>query len=696
MAQKLEKAFSTKDVLALAFGTMIGWGWIMLSGQWAVNAGMLGAILAYVIGAIMCIFVGLAYAELTPSLPVTGGSAVYSFKALGYWGSVLAGLAASFSYLGVAAWEGPALATAVDYIVEIPKKGYLWSIAGYDVYITWALVAIVAAVILTWANIKGASFAAVFQKTATLGIIVIGILFVCGSVVKGDPDYTHPMFTTVGGFMATMLMVPAMFVGFDVIPQSAGEMNVPLNKIPKILVISIIAAGLWYMLMIFATCMSAPEDIRVNGEIPVADAMAFAFGHPIWGKVCIVGALCGIITSWNGFIYAAARCLFAMANAKILPAGLAKLHPKYGTPYRTVLLCGILSLAACFLGKGALSWFVNASSFGVCIMYFMDVLAFILLRKKFPELQRPYKIKHMVPIAILAMCTVAFFIYLYLPFGPSALAGIEWLFVLGWFIAGGMLALWAKLHYKDMTDEEREAILIPEEELGREVVEDYVRKALLRIDKMKYKRELDGMIGEEFHASDDQKQVIVAISREFGSGGHTIAELVAEEFGIELLDKNILEEIQKATEVETAAMAEYDEKPSGFSLTQTKEHSVAEVQREYIKHKAEAGDSFVIVGRGAGTVLKDHPALLSVFVGADREDRIRRIVEEYGIEPEEAERSMNLVDAERIKYHKQVADFEWGDSAGYNLSVNTSTVSLPGAALLIAQAARVKQLKEEI
>ena len=76
--QTLEKSFKQRDVLAMAFGTMIGWGWIMLSGQWAASAGMLGAILAYVVGAVLCVFVGLVYAELTPAIPYTGGSVVFS------------------------------------------------------------------------------------------------------------------------------------------------------------------------------------------------------------------------------------------------------------------------------------------------------------------------------------------------------------------------------------------------------------------------------------------------------------------------------------------------------------------------------------------------------------------------------------------------------------------------------------------
>ncbi|MEG1930852.1 MAG: amino acid permease, partial [Anaerovorax sp.] len=74
--QSLQKSFSTKDVLAMAFGTMIGWGWIMLSGQWAADAGMVGAIVAYVVGAMLCVFVGLTYAELTPAIPCTGGGVV--------------------------------------------------------------------------------------------------------------------------------------------------------------------------------------------------------------------------------------------------------------------------------------------------------------------------------------------------------------------------------------------------------------------------------------------------------------------------------------------------------------------------------------------------------------------------------------------------------------------------------------------
>jgi len=457
--QTLEKSFKQRDVLAMAFGTMIGWGWIMLSGQWAASAGMLGAIGAYAVGAVLCVFVGLVYAELTPAIPFTGGAVVFSYKAMGYWPAILAGLATAFAYLGVAAWEGPAFATALNYIVPIPQIGHLWSIQGSDVYVSVCLVSVIVSVVITIINYCGAKQAAVMQTIATMGLIAVGVLFLSGGVAFGDIEYTKPLFTSFNGFTAVLLMVPAMFVGFDVIPQSAGEMDVPLNKIPKILIISICMAAAWYMLMIFATCISAPGEIRASGVIPVADAMAYAFGNPIWGKICIIGAMCGILTSWNGFLYGGARVLFSLANAKMLPGFLAKVHPKHHTPCNAVLFCGAISTFSCLLGAGALTWFVNASSFGVVIVYLMVSLSFIVLRVKQPELQRPYKVKYAKLVGAMSVGVSLFFAYLYLPMGPSPLVGTEWALVCGWFALGLILALYARWRNNHVSSMERESLL---------------------------------------------------------------------------------------------------------------------------------------------------------------------------------------------------------------------------------------------
>ena len=166
---------------------------------------------------------------------------------MGYWPSVFTGIATVLAYLGVAAWEGPGFSTAVNYLVEIPRIGYLWTVQGSDVYISVCLVAIIMSVIITAINYFGASATAAFQTIATVCLIVVGLIFLGGGVFLGNTEYTKPLFTDFGGFAAVLLMVPSMFVGFDVIPQSASEMDVPLKKIPSILIISICMAAAWYM-----------------------------------------------------------------------------------------------------------------------------------------------------------------------------------------------------------------------------------------------------------------------------------------------------------------------------------------------------------------------------------------------------------------------------------------------------------------
>ena len=101
---ELQKSLNMKDILALAFGTMIGWGWIMLAGSWVGNGGSLGAMIAFGLGGLMAIFVGLTYAELTPMLPLSGGELVFSYRAMGYNASWFTGWMIALAYLGVAAW----------------------------------------------------------------------------------------------------------------------------------------------------------------------------------------------------------------------------------------------------------------------------------------------------------------------------------------------------------------------------------------------------------------------------------------------------------------------------------------------------------------------------------------------------------------------------------------------------------------
>jgi amino acid transporter len=470
----LKRTMGSLDVLAFGFGTMIGWGWVMMAGGWVADGGTLGAILAFVAGAILCIFVGLTYAELTPMLPLSGGELVFAYRGFGYTGSWITGWMITFAYVGVAAFEGPSFATAVNYLIEIPKIGYLWTIAGFDVYVSWMAVGIIASIILTILNYIGIKAATVFQTVASGGIILGGLVLVFGSATRGSVENMEPLFTSGSGILAVMVMVPAMFVGFDVIPQAAEEMNIPLKKISKILIISIIMAAIWYIAMIFGLGMSAPEDVRLAADIPVPDALAYVMGHPAFGKIMIIAALLGIITSWNGFIIGGSRVLFAMARAKMLPEIFGKVHPKYGTPSFSVIFIGVIVCLAVFLGRSALVWLIDASAFGTVVAYFMVAMSFLIVRYKEPGLNRPYKTPAGPFVGIVAVGVALFFLWTYLPIGPAGLIPIEWGIVAVWVVLGVIFYIWAKNRYRDVTDAEYEYLMFSDK---------YARKSIMKSKK---------------------------------------------------------------------------------------------------------------------------------------------------------------------------------------------------------------------
>src|SRR5690625_1140200 len=98
---RLNKILGNKDVLALAFGAMIGWGWFVTAGLWITEAGSLGAIIAFLIGGLLVVLVGLTYAELTAALPLAGGELVFSYKAMGRVASFVTTWAVILGYVSV-------------------------------------------------------------------------------------------------------------------------------------------------------------------------------------------------------------------------------------------------------------------------------------------------------------------------------------------------------------------------------------------------------------------------------------------------------------------------------------------------------------------------------------------------------------------------------------------------------------------
>ena len=457
---ELVRGLKFRDVLALGFGSIIGWGWIMLGGKWVSDGGVVGALLAFAFGTVMCICVGLVYSELTPMLPCTGSGLVYSYRGLGYNASFICGWFICLAYLGVACWEGPAFSMAISYIFEIPLAGYIWTVGGFDVYATWIIFGSIGAFFIGVINYRGTKGGALFQTLATFLLVIGGTIFFILALIKGETDHLVPVFTTGKGMLAVLLVVPAMFVGFDVIPQAAEEMDIPVNKIGKLVILSILMAAAWYMLVILGVAFSAPAEIRDAATIGVADSFAYAFGgSKIAGKFMILVGMLGILTSWNGFFMGTIRVLFAMSRTGMIPKIFSTLHPKYGTPSAATLLVTGLCMFTPFLGRTALVWFVDASSFATMVFYFLVVAAFIQLRKKEPDLERPFKLKNWKLIGAGAFFTCLFFLYLFQPLGPAGLVLPEWIVVGGWCVFGLILYTMQRSKYGVRPKEELDFLM---------------------------------------------------------------------------------------------------------------------------------------------------------------------------------------------------------------------------------------------
>lgn len=453
MSGQFIRVVRRKEVVALAFGAMIGWSWVALTGTWISTAGSIGAMLAFVVGGIAVLLVGLTYAELASAMPKAGGEHVYSYRALGRNASFICTWAILLGYVSVVAFEAVALPTVVDYLFPGFGRGYLWTIAGWDVHFTWVLVGIVAAIVMTIINILGIRTAARLQFVATVLVVLVGVMLVVGAGVNGSIENTQPLFQTgAKGFLGVLVMVPFMFVGFDVIPQSAEEVDVAFADIGRLLMLSIAMAVTWYVLMIIAVASSLPAAGLADASLPTADAMATVLGGSWGGKLLVLAGIGGILTSWNAFLIGGSRAVYALAQSGQLPATLGELHPRFNTPWKAVMLIGALSVFAPLLGRPALVWLVDAGGLGIVIAYAFVASSFLVLRQREPDMERPYKIRNGRLVGWAALLLSIGIGFLYFPGSPAALVWpFEWLIVFGWVALGALLVLLAPQKANKMT-----------------------------------------------------------------------------------------------------------------------------------------------------------------------------------------------------------------------------------------------------
>jgi len=194
-----------------------------------------------------------------------------------------------------------------------------------------------------------------------------------------------------------------------------------------------------------------------------------------------------------------------------------------------------------------------------------------------------------------------------------------------------------------------------------------------------------------------KKQLIITVGREFGSGGQDIANELARRFDLPLYDKTMLEQIATEKGVDAEVLKRYDEAPRNILFTRhvkgysnSMEENVAQMQFEYLRDKAAAGESFVVLGRCGEEVLKANPNVISVFVLADIRLKQERVMRIMGVSSDEALEMMSKMDRRRKYYHNQFSKGKWGDSRNYDLCINSARLGVDKTIDVLEQYIRLR------
>lgn len=193
-----------------------------------------------------------------------------------------------------------------------------------------------------------------------------------------------------------------------------------------------------------------------------------------------------------------------------------------------------------------------------------------------------------------------------------------------------------------------------------------------------------------------QKNLIITIGRQFGSGGHEIGEKLAKKLGIKFYDKELIKLIAKQSGLCEKVLESYDEKPTNsllYSIVMdiypsvmytgpTIDQQIYQANYDTIRKLADS-EPCVIVGRCADYILRDHPELVSVFIHANSDFRAARIAEEYKLPDAKVRDLLVKTDKKRASYYNFQSEKQWGAASSYNLCIESSAVGIEGAVDLI-------------
>jgi len=381
----LERVLSLLDATMINVGGVIGSGIFMVPATVAFFTGSTSLFfLVWILGGIVSLFGALSVAELGAAMPRAGGQYVYLNEAYGpLWGYLYGWSAVAVINTASIAAVGVAFSEYLGFFFPISDA----SIKG---------IAVGTIVLLTIINIVDVKSGAWFQNLFTLsklgaifGIILLGLVMEGGTNQNLSPIFSDkPFIGLIGPLGLAMVSVLWTFDGWIFITYVAGEVKNPGRNIPLSLIFCMLIVVSVYLLLNYVLLFTLGFTGMNGSELVVSDAASVFLGNKGAAVVTII-ILISLIGANNGFVLSSARINYAMARDKLFFNQAAQIHSRFKSPANALI---IQCVWACLLTfTGTFNQLITYIIFTSWIFYGMSAGAVIILRKKKPDMDRPYK-----------------------------------------------------------------------------------------------------------------------------------------------------------------------------------------------------------------------------------------------------------------------------------------------------------------
>ncbi|MEU9123933.1 amino acid permease [Streptomyces sp. NPDC048506] len=411
----LKKSLSAFDLTVFGVGVVIGTGIFVLTGKIAKEQAGPAVALSFVVAGVVCALAALCYAEFASTVPVAGSAYTFSYASLGElpawiigWDLILE-LALGCAVVAVG-WSGyiRSLMDSVGWHLPAGLAGTHEGHFGFDL-LACVLVLVLTAILVFGMKLSSRVTAVVVgvKVTVVLLVIIAGAFLISGAnyepfVPPSEPapsggglsaplaqlmfGFTPSNFGTMGIFAAAAVVFFA-FIGFDIVATAAEETRNPQRDVPRGILGSLaICTVLYVAVSVVVTGME--KYSKLSTDAPLADAFK-DLGKPFFAGVISFGAAVGLTSVCMILLLGQSRVFFAMSRDGLLPRVFSLSHPKYGTPYRSTIVLGVVvAIASGFTSIDVLAELVNI---GTLFAFVVVAIGVVLLRRSRPDLHRAFR-----------------------------------------------------------------------------------------------------------------------------------------------------------------------------------------------------------------------------------------------------------------------------------------------------------------